>query len=102
MSHMGFWETISSLRENRQIWVCSGALSYIPSIIFFFYTLIPLSPLEDNIHSVNPGWMVYVRKLHVDADYVLLPQIYACAHKYWLSHVAFLLFREGPYHSIRG
>ena len=42
--------------------------------------------------------MVYVTKLHVDTDYVLLPQSYARAHRCWLCRVAFPLFWEGPYH----
>ena len=49
---------------------------------FFFYTLVPLSPLR----------MVYATKLHMDTDSVLLPQGYACAHRCWLCHVAFPLF----------
>ena len=76
--------------------VCSRALSYIPSVIFPF-TFWSLCP-PYNIHSANSGWMVYVTKLHMDTDYVLLPQSFACAHRCWLCHVAFPLFREGPYH----
>ena len=66
---------------------------------FLFYTLVPLSPLSDNIHSVNSGSMVYVTELHMDIDHVLLLQSYTCVCRCWLCHMAFPLFWEGPYHN---
>ena len=66
----------------------SGALPYIPSVIFSFTLWSLCSPY--NIHSVNSGCMVYATKLHVDSDFVLLPLRHTDAT------VVFPLFWEGP------
>ena len=71
-------------------------LIYRPLV--FPLILVPLSPLKCHIPSVNSSWMVYVTKLHMDTDYVMLPQSYTSAHRCWLCHIAFSLFWEGPYH----
>ena len=52
--------------------------------LFFLLYFDPFVPLIDNIHSTSPGWMVYVTKLHVYTNYVLLPQSCAHAHRCWL------------------
>lgn len=72
-----------------------GALVYSLGY-FFFYTLVPLSPLEENVCF---GWMVCVTKLHMDTHDVLLLQRYTRAHRCWLGHVAFPVFWEGSSHS---
>ena len=64
----------------------SGVLSYIPSIIFFVYTLVLLYPLYDNMHPVNSTWMIYVTKLHMDTDYFFLPELHMCTQMLIMSH----------------
>ena len=59
---------------------CSRVLSYIPSLIFFFYTLVPLSPLQGNIHSAISEWTVIDMLVSMDSGYVTLLQ--NCAHTY--------------------
>lgn len=61
----------------------NGALFYTPSVIFpfTFWSLCPPYKIT---------YTVYVTKLHMNTDYVLLPRSYACAHTYWLCHVASL------------